>query len=71
MYPLSLAWHSVCFREQLTSSPLRGGKSVQAVDGDSCLPGPDTDPDPVCTLVHDSLLAEVDGQMIGSTWLTW
>ena len=46
-------------------------KSVQAVDGDIWLPGPDTDPDPVCNPVHDCLIVEVDDQMIGYTWLTW
>jgi mycothiol synthase len=46
-------------------------KQVQAVDGDIWLPGPDTDPDPVCNPLHDCLLVEVDGQVIGYTWLTW
>ena len=46
-------------------------KNVQAVDGDIWLPGPDVDPDPVCNPLHDCLLVEVDGQVIGYTWLTW
>lgn len=46
-------------------------KQVQAVDGDIWLPGPDTDPNPVCNPLHDCLLVEVDDQVIGYTWLTW
>ena len=46
-------------------------ESVQAVDGDIWLPGPDTDPDPVCNPLHDCLFVEVDGQVIGYTWLVW
>ena len=46
-------------------------KNVQAVDGDTWLPGPDTDPDPVCSPLHDCLIVEVDGQVIGYTWLVW
>src|ERR1700730_2150606 len=46
-------------------------KQVQAVDGDIWLPGPDTDPDHVCNPLHDCLIVEVDGQVIGYTWLTW
>ncbi|EFH88177.1 GNAT family N-acetyltransferase [Ktedonobacter racemifer] len=46
-------------------------KQVQAVDGDIWLPGPDTDPDDVCNPLHDCLIVEVDGQVIGYTWLTW
>ena len=46
-------------------------KNVQAVDGDIWLPGPDVDPDPICNPLHDCLLVEVDGQVIGYTWLTW
>lgn len=46
-------------------------KHVQAVDGDIWLPGPDTDSDPVCNPARDCLVVEVDGQVIGYTWLVW
>ncbi len=46
-------------------------KKVQAVDGDIWLPGPDIDPDPVCNPLQDCLIVEVDGQVIGYTWLAW
>jgi ribosomal protein S18 acetylase RimI-like enzyme len=46
-------------------------KRVQDVDGDVWLPGPDIDPDPVCNPLQDCLLVEVDGQVIGYTWLVW
>jgi len=46
-------------------------KNVQAVDGDTWLPGPDIDPDPVCNPLRDCLIAEVNGQVIGYTWLVW
>lgn len=46
-------------------------KSVQAVDGDTWFPGPDIDPDPVCNPLQDCLIVEVDGQVIGYTWLVW
>jgi mycothiol synthase len=46
-------------------------KKVQAVDGDIWLPGPDTDPAPVCNPLQDCLIVEVDGQVIGYTWLVW
>jgi mycothiol synthase len=46
-------------------------KQVQSVEGDIWLPGPDIDPDPVCDPLHDCLLAEVNGQVIGYTWLAW
>jgi mycothiol synthase len=46
-------------------------KDVQAVDGDTWLPGPDTDLDPVCNPLQDCLIVEVDDQAIGYTWLVW
>jgi mycothiol synthase len=46
-------------------------KKVQAVDGDIWLPGPDTDPNDVCNPLQDCLIVEVDGQVIGYTWVTW
>ncbi|EFH81144.1 GCN5-related N-acetyltransferase [Ktedonobacter racemifer DSM 44963] len=46
-------------------------KQIQAVDGDIWLPGPDTDSDPVCNPLQDCLFVEVDGQVIGYTWLVW
>ena len=46
-------------------------EAVRTVDGDLWLPGPDTDTDAVCNPVQDCLLAEVDGKVIGYTWLTW
>jgi GNAT superfamily N-acetyltransferase len=46
-------------------------KQVQAVDGDIWFPGPDTDPNDVCDPLHDCLIVEVDGQVVGYTWLTW
>ena len=65
-----LAFH--LFQEAVDFAAIEGvRKRVQAVDDDIWLPGPDTDPDPLCTPVRDCLIAEVDGQVIGSTWLTW
>ncbi len=46
-------------------------EAVRTVDGDLWLPGPDTNPDAVCNPVQDCLVAEVAGQVIGFTWLTW
>ncbi len=46
-------------------------QKVRAVDGDIWLPGPDTDADAVCNPMQDCLLAEVDGKVIGYTWLDW
>ncbi len=46
-------------------------EAVRTVDGDLWLPGPDTNPDAVCNPVQDCLLAEVDGKIIGYTWLAW
>jgi ribosomal protein S18 acetylase RimI-like enzyme len=46
-------------------------EKVQAVDGDLWLPGPDTDPNDVCDPLQDCLIVEVDGQVIGYTWVTW
>jgi ribosomal protein S18 acetylase RimI-like enzyme len=44
-------------------------EAVRTVDGDLWLPGPDTDA--VCNPAQDCLLAEVEGQVVGYTWLTW
>ncbi|GHO63659.1 putative acetyltransferase, GNAT [Ktedonobacter sp. SOSP1-52] len=46
-------------------------KNVQTVDGDTWLPGPDTDTDSVCNPLQDCLIVEVDGLVIGYTWLAW
>lgn len=46
-------------------------EAVRAADGDLWLPGPDTNPDTVCNPAQDCLLAEVDGKVIGYTWLAW
>jgi mycothiol synthase len=46
-------------------------KKVQAADGDIWLPGPDTDPNDVCNPLQDCLMVEVEGQVIGYTWITW
>jgi ribosomal protein S18 acetylase RimI-like enzyme len=46
-------------------------EAVRTVDGYLRMPGPDTNPDPVCNPVQDCLLAEVDGKVIGYTWLGW
>jgi mycothiol synthase len=46
-------------------------EAVLAADGDLWLPGPDTNPDAVCNPAQDCLLAEVDGKVIGYTWLAW
>lgn len=45
-------------------------KAVRTVEGNIWLPGPD-DADVVCTPTEDCLLAEISGQVIGYTWLTW
>ncbi len=45
-------------------------EAVTAVDGDLWLPGPD-DADITCNPTQDCLLAEVDGKVIGYSWLTW
>lgn len=46
-------------------------EAVRAVDGDIWLPGPDTNPNAVCNPVQDCLLAEIEGKVIGYTWLAW
>jgi GNAT superfamily N-acetyltransferase len=46
-------------------------EAVRTVDGDVWLPGPDTNPDAVCNPTQDCLFAEVDGKVIGYTWLAW
>ena len=46
-------------------------EAVRTVDGDLWLPGPDTNPNAVCNPAQDCLLAEVDGKVIGYTWLAW
>jgi GNAT superfamily N-acetyltransferase len=46
-------------------------EAVRTVDGDLWLPGPDTNPNTVCNPAQDCLLAEVDGKVIGYTWLAW
>src|ERR1700731_1947096 len=46
-------------------------QQVRAIDGDIWLPGPDTDADAICDPAQDCLIAEVDGLVIGYTWLTW
>jgi ribosomal protein S18 acetylase RimI-like enzyme len=44
---------------------------VRTVDGDLWLPGPDTELDAACNPAQDCLLAEIDGKVIGYTWLIW
>jgi mycothiol synthase len=44
-------------------------EQVRAVDGDIWLPGPDLND--VCNPLQDCLIAEIDGQVIGYTWVTW
>lgn len=44
--------------------------AVRAVDGDLWLPGPDG-ANSTCDPEQDCLLAEVEGQVIGYTWLIW
>jgi mycothiol synthase len=46
-------------------------KAVTAVDGNLWLPGPDTNADASCDPMRDCLLTEVDGKVIGYTWLDW
>jgi mycothiol synthase len=46
-------------------------KAVRDVDGDIQLPGPDAGPYAVCNPTKDCLLAEIDGKVIGYTWLAW
>ena len=45
-------------------------EAVRTVDGDIWLPGPD-DAHVTCNPTEDCLLAEISGQVIGYTWLTW
>src|SRR4051812_45950877 len=45
--------------------------AVTAVDGDLWLPGPDTEADTSPEQLENGLLAEVNGKIIGFTWLEW
>jgi ribosomal protein S18 acetylase RimI-like enzyme len=46
-------------------------QEIEAIDGNTWFPGPDTVSAPTCNPLQDCLLAEVDHKLIGSTWLTW
>ncbi len=46
-------------------------EAVRTVDGDLWLPGPDTNPDADCNPEMDCLFAEIEGKVLGYTWLAW